>query len=101
MKFHSWKATMVRIKTFEAGIHLKHFEKGFAPLKLYTDELYSHIDEDDINNLMDFSRYPVKTNNEEHFYVVPGKNIEIDQINLYHQFEKTYQILDLATDFFY
>lgn len=101
MKFHSWKATIVRSKTFEVGIHLKYFEKGFAPLKLYMDELYSHFDEDDKNNLMDFSRYPVKTNNEEHFYVIAEKNIEIDQINLYHQFEKIYQILELATDFFY
>lgn len=90
-----------RIKTFEDGTHLKYFEKEFAPLKLYIDELYSQTDGNDKNDQMDFSRYPVKTSNEEHFYVVVGKNIEIDLLNLYHQFEKIYQILDQATDFFY
>jgi hypothetical protein len=50
---------------------------------------------------MDFSKYPIKTSNEEYFYVVFGKNIEMALINLYYQFEKFYQIPDQATDFFY
>lgn len=90
-----------KIKNYKNGENTKYFNLSFAPLKFYIDELYSQTNGSQGNDQMDFSRYPIDKKESEHFYIVTGKNIEIDLIILLERFKEIYQILDQAGDFFY
>ena len=72
----------------------KQFKDKTKKLEDYISELYEKIDKEHnahvkIKN-MDFSRYPLNSDNEEHFYIENKKNEVVDLEMFVEIFEKIY-----------
>lgn len=80
---------------------IKTFNSSTKGLKLYLDELYQKANAGSKNDKMDFSRYPVSNNYDDHFYVRTYANIEIDLENFVSRFTEIKTSLEAVTDYLY
>ena len=90
-----WNIVKKRISEFEIDKNKrKQFKDKTKKLEDYISELYEKIDKEHnahvkIKN-MDFSRYPLNSDNEEHFYIENKKNEVVDLEMFVEIFEKIY-----------
>ena len=90
-----WHIVKKRISEFEIDKNKrKQFKDKTKKLEDYISELYEKIDKEHnahvkIKN-MDFSRYPLNSDNEEHFYIENKKNEVVDLEMFVEIFEKIY-----------
>ena len=90
-----WNIVKKRISEFEIDKNKrKQFKDKTKKLEDYISELYEKIDKEHnahvkIKN-MDFSRYPLNSDNEEHFYIENKKNEVVDLKMFVEIFEKIY-----------
>lgn len=71
-----------------AGIKaVRSFETQMTELESYIDELVVKIEATSKNDKMDFSRYPISNDQENHFYVDRMGNVEVDLENFIKRFE--------------
>ena len=90
-----WNIVKKRISEFEIDKNKrKQFKDKTKKLEDYIQELYEKIDKEHnahvkIKN-MDFSRYPLNSDNEEHFYIENKKNEVVDLEMFVEIFEKIY-----------
>lgn len=89
-----------RIKDYKGQVSLKEFDGSTLSLKEYIKELFDKIQVDKGVN-MDFSRYPLNSKYESHFYVQAVGNVEIDLENFVVRFEEIHLALDNMSNFIY
>jgi len=70
-------------------------------LKDYIDEHFSLISDDSNKVNMDFSRYPITNDYENHFYIDRLDNVKIDLEKLVLRLEKIKQVLDERASYFF
>ncbi|HWA34662.1 MAG TPA: hypothetical protein VG737_11055 [Cyclobacteriaceae bacterium] len=82
-----FQAVRSTIKSLGGPDELKAFEEGMVELASYIEELMPKINATATHNKMDFARYPISLNNENHFYVDILENVEVDLENFVKRFE--------------
>jgi hypothetical protein len=90
-----------RFKLYKGNIKNTDFNEATYELENYISELFDKIQATDKNDKMDFSRYSLNKNKEDHFYVLEFGNVEIDLENFVERFERIKQNLKQLTDFLY
>jgi len=80
---------------------LTGFDKANRNLKDYLDELASLIKPTKKKDNMDFSRYPFKINDENHFYVDEIDNVEVDLENFVKRFQEIKSVLNERVSYFF
>ena len=87
-----WNTVKGLVKKFERDVQRKQKFKEFTKeLEEYINELYANIDKADtapkkMKN-MDFSRYPMNSNNINHFFIETFENVVVDLESLKMKFE--------------
>ena len=89
------------IKETEGNNSFMYFNESTAELQLYISELYEKINTDSKSDNIDFSRYPITTKFQNHFYVATKENVEIDLVHLLNVSEKILESLDDRVGYFY
>jgi hypothetical protein len=90
-----------KFKEYKGNITYKEFGVLTIELENYIDELFAKIQATPQNDKMDFSRYSISNNNDDHFYVSDYGCVEIDLENLIVRFETIKRNLEQLTDFLY
>lgn len=90
-----------KLKSLTGAKEVKAFETEMKELEGYLGELVLKIEATPKNDKMDFSRYPIDSDYENHFYVDRMGTIEVDLENFIKRFEVIHNKLDLAAWHFY
>ncbi len=83
-----------KIKKLKGKEYLKTFDASNANLAEYLDELYAKISTVGGRSKMDFSRYPLTTAGDNHFYLNTSDNVEVNLEYLKSSIEKIKDSLD-------
>lgn len=81
----------------------KSFKNIMMNLENYIEELYSHIEKENSEKRkdnMDFSRYPINTKYESHFYIEGFDNVVVDLDNFVKRFKEIYKGLNLISNYY-
>jgi hypothetical protein len=95
------KTVQAKILKYKGQSWVDHFNQANAGLIRYIDELYSYLEGDSSNSKMDFSRYPITSKYEDHFYVNYKGNVVIDLENFVTRFEQIREALDERVSYFF
>jgi hypothetical protein len=90
-----------KLRSYPGNLKVKDFNKALKGLKNYIDELFQRIEATPSNDKMDFARYPISTDYEEHFYVGRIGTVEIDLENFYYRFTDIKEQLDRISKYLY
>jgi hypothetical protein len=90
-----------KIKALAGPVELKAFEENMLEVENYIEELVAKIESNSKNDKMDFSRYPISKDYENHFYVDTMENVEVDLENFIRRFEVINDKLRSFADHFY
>lgn len=90
-----------KIKKLAGPDELRKFEEGMTELECYLDELSAKIEATQMDDKMDFSRYPISNKYENHFYVDRLENVEVDLENFVKRFEIISSKLGSIAEYFY
>jgi len=91
-----------KIREFKGQPSLDFFNQETEELQEYIEELFGIIQTTPKQDKMDFSRYPMGENYDNHFYIDEIGNVEIDIENFVVRFEKIkYSLDERASYFFY
>jgi hypothetical protein len=96
-----YKMVKSKINVLGGQSELKAFEEGMTELESYLEELTIRIEATSKKDKMDFSRYPVSTDYENHFYVDRFGNVEVDLENFVRRFEVISDKLGQLAEYFY
>jgi len=96
-----FQTVKAKFKTYKGNISYKEFKEATYELESYIDELFDKIQATPQNDKMDFSRYSLDNNYDDHFYVTDFGTVDIDLENLVDRFEVIKQKLEQLTDFLY
>ena len=96
-----YENTKAKIRLFRGIDGVKHFDSSTKELKMYIEELYDVIQENQSQNRIDFSRYPISKDYEQHFYTKQLDNIEVDLENLLTMLIQIYEKLEDLTSYYY
>ncbi len=89
-----YQTVRYKIVKYNGGISVDGFDSATHELKSYIVELFEKIQATDTKDKMDFSRYPLSSKYENHFYVDMIGNVEIDLENFVKRFEAIYSSLE-------
>lgn len=90
-----------KIKLYKGNLSLKEFNASTKELENYINELFDKVEATPKDDKMDFSRYPISNDYDNHFYVDVIGNVEIDLENFVSRFEIIKEKLETMTDFLY
>lgn len=90
-----------KIKLYKGNLSLKEFNASTKELENYINELFDKVEATPKDDKMDFSRYPMSNDYDNHFYVDVIGNVEIDLENFVSRFEIIKEKLETMTDFLY
>lgn len=90
-----------KIKLYKGTLSLKEFNASTKELENYINELFDKVEATPKDDKMDFSRYPISNDYDNHFYVDVIGNVEIDLENFVSRFEIIKEKLETMTDFLY
>lgn len=76
-----YQTLTAKIQAYRRAIYLKEFKVESKVLKEYIEELSKVVGSTEKRDKMDFARYHLTNNYENHFYVENTKNIELDLEN--------------------
>ncbi|MDP3461945.1 MAG: hypothetical protein Q8S18_04050 [Bacteroidales bacterium] len=96
-----FQTARAKIKSYKDEEWLKHFDEQNYSLAEYINELFTLIATDKKKDNMDFSRYPISNNFENHFYVDSIDNVKIDLENFVERFKRILEVLDETTSYFF
>jgi hypothetical protein len=96
-----FQVVQAKIKEYKGNDSLKYFKEKNENLSAYIQELFLLIATTENKDNMDFSRYPITTKYENHFYVDSLNNITIDLENFVERFEKIKESLDEISSYFF
>ena len=96
-----FQTVKAKFKAYKGNISFKEFREATEGLENYIEELFDKIQATPQNDKMDFSRYSVDNNYDDHFYVTDFGTVDIDLENLVERFEAIKVSLDQLTDFLY
>lgn len=88
-----------KIKQYNGNLSLDDFNDVTKELESYINELFDKVEATDRDDKMDFSRYPISNNYDNHFYVDAIGNVEIDLENFAMRFEIIKGNLKSISDF--
>jgi len=80
---------------------IKEFNSSTKELRAYLIELFEKVESDPKDDKMDFSRYPLSDEYDNHFYVNSLSNVEIDLENFLSRIEIIKERLQMITDFLF
>mgnify|MGYP001107599830 CR=1 FL=1 len=95
------QTVQARIKELKGDKFLREFNDQNESLIEYISELFELIDLGTKKDNMDFSRYPISSKGENHFYVEEIGNVEVDLPNFVKRFKEIHAALEEQTDCFY
>lgn len=95
------ETTQQRILKYKGGKCLNNFKDTNNSLIEYIKELFELIDNGSNKDNMDFSRYSVAKNGNNHFYVEEFNNVEVDLPNFVQRFIDIHENLINISDYFY
>jgi hypothetical protein len=90
-----------KIKEYNGHISLHGFNDSTKELEEYINELFIIIEATAKNDKMDFSRYPITNDYDNHFYVMSIDNVEIDLENFVARFQIIKNHLEEISDFLF
>jgi hypothetical protein len=90
-----------KIKLYNGDLSLKEFNSSTKELENYINELFEKVEATPKDDKMDFSRYPISNDYDNHFYVNVIGNVEIDLENFVLRFEIIKENLDIMTSFLF
>lgn len=96
-----FETVQAKIKDYKGNEWLRHFNDQNENLDEYISELFSYIIDVGKKDNMDFSRYPITNNYENHFYIDFLDNIEVDLENFILRFEQIKEVLDERASYFF
>jgi hypothetical protein len=88
-----------KIKLYNGNLSLDHFNEATKELESYINELFEKVEATEKDDKMDFSRYPMSNNYDNHFYVDTIGTVEIDLENFANRFEVIKDKLKSISDF--
>jgi hypothetical protein len=95
------QTVQAKILNYKGKEWVDHFNESNLSLSIYVDELFSLIEGDNKNDKMDFSRYPITSKYEDHFYVNYRDNVVIDLENFIERFVQIRDALDERVSYFF
>src|SRR5690625_1167216 len=96
-----YQTVQSKVRKYKNNDWLSHFNEQSKELKDYIDEHFSLISDDSNKVNMDFSRYPITNDYENHFYIDRLDNVKIDLEKLVLRLEKIKQALDERASYFF
>ena len=90
-----------KFKKYDGGITYAEFKRETISIEQYINELFDKIQATPKNDKMDFSRYSLDNNYEDHFYVLDCGTVDIDLENLAIRLEEMKQKMSNLIDFMY
>jgi hypothetical protein len=96
-----YQTVKAKFKNYKGNISYQDFTTATKELENYIEELFDKIQATPKNDKMDFSRYSLDNNYDDHFYVTDFGTVEIDLENLVERFQKIKDSLEQLTDFLY
>lgn len=96
-----FKTVQARIKEYKGDKWLADFNSQNGSLIEYISELFTLIESESKKDKMDFSRYPISSKGENHFYVEEIRNVVVDLPNFIERFKSIHEALEERSDYFY
>ncbi len=98
-----FQTVKAKFKIYKGTINFKDFKQETKEIESYINELFDKIQSTPQNDKMDFSRYSIDNNYDDHFYVLDlGKGtIDIDLENFVTRFETIRNKIDKLCRYMY
>lgn len=96
-----YQTVQSKIRKYKNNDWLSHFNEQTKELKEYIDELFSLISDESNKDNMDFSRYPLTNDYENHFYIDRLDNVKIDLEKLVLKLQKIKEVLEQRASYFF